>query len=501
MEKKYILAVDLGGTGTRTLVFDRNLKLVAQDYSQLEAIHSGPDEVDIDPEKMWDKIVGTMRGAVEKAGIDPAEIEAVGCSYMRGTMILWDKTTGKSICDGIIWYDNRSYKGCRKMLNIPGFKEDCPRQAALMAGGWHNAATMYEKYDVYPDIKARINEDPNVVWGTCDAWLCFKMTGNHLTDYSTASSFHSLETYREHDLKLLQYVGMRPEMMPKYVPDIYDFGMLNKEILGVEIPVRAFISDQQSALFAQGCHVKGTAKCTLGTGAFADINVGEEYMPAPAQGLNPMIAWDLGEYGGTSWLLEGGTHASGQNLQWAKDSMELVENFRQLDELAASVEDSNGLVYVPGIMGLGEPPFHNPTARASFMGISTTTKKAHFCRALVEALGFQAVSLFETLPKMEMKRICLDGGASKGDITCQVVADLTGATVIRPKLAEATAMGAAEMAAIGSGWYTLDETRDLLAGFGADIFEPCKDEEKLAKLRKTYQLWYKACQRSFDWIE
>lgn len=494
--KKYILAIDKGTTGTRALLFDKGFDVVSQAYKEIPHLHPEPGHVEMDPEHIYGYTVEMIRECVEKSHIDPSEIEAVGITYQRGTYLMWDRDTGRPLYNAVVWMDHRTQPGAEVLLSMDGFAEKNPERAASIrqSSSLDTYCSLAQVRRENPQLVEAMKK-PGVLFGFVDTWLLWKLTDgkSFKKDSSYLAFLNKPRTLYEYDDAAMPFVGLRPDMMPQLCPAIHDYGMMKKDILGVELPIRAVLGDQQSGLFAHGCRKEGQAKVTLGTVGVVDLNLGQELRFVP--GAFPMIAWQIGdEY---SYNAEGALMA-GNCLKWGRDNLKLYKDFRELDQLAASVPDNGGVYFVPALSGLGAAPFFDPTARGSFMGMSLDSTREHMCRALLESVGYAVAHLLKSMTDgARVVSISADGGVSQGDITCQTLANVTGATVIRPHMVEGTALGIAELTAVAAGWYTWDETASIMKHFGAEEFVP--DLQRQEKTQKEFETWLLACERSLHW--
>jgi len=503
MGKDYILVCDEGTTGLRGVVFNRNMEIVGQHYEKITSFYPGPNEVEQDPQEIWDKQVFALREAVKKAGISPEEIAAVGVTFQRGTHGCWNRKTGKAYHNFLVWQDTRGIRAQSRLLADPEFNKVCEEfPVAKMAV--INAAQAMPTVDFvlreeHPDYAAAVDNDPDAVWGGIDTWLLYNMTGKKLhascASHAGTLPFYSIELGR-YSHEVMAYAGIRKEMFPEVLPDVGYYGMMDKEIMGVEIPIMGCIADQQSALFSEGGQEIGSAKVTMGTGTFLDVNIGTEFRTEGT--LFPYCAWKID--GVSTYMFEGAVPVAGTSLEWAKTNLQLFNDFGEMDPIALSVEDNAGVYFVPGLSGMDGLPFMNPNGRGSFMGLEARSTKANFVRALLESFAYSTAYLFDDIAKavrgFHVSEINVDGGVSRSKVVCQTIADLTGARVIRQKADEATAMGAAEMAAIALGWFTQADVKKFIQV--DKLYEPAADN---TALKKSYEMWKKAVERSKDWVE
>lgn len=492
--KNYILVIDEGTTGVRALIFDRNMQILNEAYKNLELVYPGPAQVEVDGEDIYNKTVEVCREVVAKQGINPEEIECVGVTTQRATWGFWDKNTGKMLRNMVTWQDGRGIYQKPKFEADPVFNEKFPGVAPHVPGYW--MPLVFDKIrDDEPEF-AKAIQDENVLFGHIDAYLVWRLTKGavHATSYSQASATGIfLSQYGVWTPPMLEYLGLNPANFPEIREESSDYGVMDKEILGVEIPIYSSIADQQAALFSQNCQEEGSIKCTMGTGAFFDINIGDNFREVP--GLNAMIAWQIN--GHRKYLFEGMSSTAGACLEWAKNQLKLVDDFGNMEAMSSQVEDSAGLYFIPALAGIGG----DTSAKGAYMGIRPNISNNHMMRATLEGIAYGSILLMELAYPGSMeagreviKEIKISGGVSKSNTIGQVLADVTGAKVIRPKSVEATALGSAEAAAIKAGWMTMDDVEKYL---DADkVFEP---SEKQEAQRANYANWKKAVERTMNW--
>ena len=492
--KNYILVIDEGTTGVRALIFDRNMKILNQAYKNLELIYPGPEAVELNAEKVYDKTVAVCREVVEKQGISPEEIECVGITTQRASWLFWDKTTGKPIRNMVTWMDGRGIYQKPKFETDPAFDEKFPGLAPYLPGFW--MPFVFDKVrDDEPEF-AEVIKKENIIFGHIDAYLVWRLTKGavHATSVSQASATGIfLSQHGIWNPLVLDYLGLDVKTFPEIREESGDFGVMDKEILGVELPIYSSFADQQAAMFAQNCQEENSIKCTMGTGAFFDMNIGKEYREVP--GLNAMTAWQIN--GEKKYILEGMSSTAGACLEWAKNEMKLVDDFANMEVMAGKVEDSAGLYFVPALAGINE----DTSAKGAYMGIRPNINNNHMMRATLEGIAYGSIALMEIAYPGSMdagqeviKEIKISGGVSKSDTVGQVLADVTGAEVVRPKSVEATALGAAEAAAIQAGWMTLDDVGKYL-----DVDKVFRPGAKHEAQRANYVNWKKVVERTMNW--
>lgn len=483
---KYILALDLGTTGNRAIVFNKEQEIVAQAYQEFKQIYPKPGWVEHDPEEIYRTTVEVLKEAVQKVGVDA--IKTIGITNQRETTVIWDKVTGQPVYNAIVWQCRRTADFCKQLKS---FEEKIKQKTGLVLDAYFSAS----KIKWILDNAEGARENKNLIFGTIDTWILWKLTGNHLTDFSNASRTMLFNINNlEWDDELLEMFDISRHLLPEVKNSSDDFGFLQKEILGKEIPINSLVGDQQSAAFAQGCFEKGTIKNTYGTGCFLLINTSKK----PVESKNNLlatIAWSLD--GEVEYALEGSVFTTGAAIQWLRDGLGLIKEARETEELAQSLESNEGVYFVPALAGLGAPHWDSQ-ARGTILGITRATKKEHLARAALEGIAFQVKELVEAMEAdsgIEVKELDVDGGASFNNFLMQFQADILGITIKRPKVIETTALGAALLAGLKVGFWK--DRQEIAAGKKIDeIFEPRMTDEERDKL---YSKWKKAIERAKDW--
>lgn len=491
--KNYILVIDEGTTGVRTLLFDRDLVLVDFVYEKLQIFYPGPDEVESDAAEIYEKTVKLTKEIVAKNNLTATDIASIAITTQRTSWVVWDTETGEPLRNAILWLDARGRHHIQRYIDDEQFNAFAPGVAEMLPGVY--TPLIISKLLAEDPEFAESYRKETTLWGNMDSWLVWKLTGGavHATSYSTASASTMLENaLATWNSPFIDYFGVRPETLPEIKEEADSYGMMSADILGEEIPIYASVADQQAALFSQNCHEENTVKCTMGTGTFVDVNVGSEIKVVPT--LTNMICWQLD--GKRKYLLEGMASTAGASLEWAKNTFRIVDNFEDMDKMSAMVEDSGDLYFVPALAGMIAPPYHDESARGAFMGINGATSKEHFVKAVQEGVAFAAVLLMEEAMHQgaDIKFVKVAGGVTKSKCILQTIADATGAKVIRPLSVEATALGAAELAAIKLGWIKPEDVC-LYEEFEEEI-EPSANADKL---KQTYENWKKVVERTLNW--
>lgn len=377
--KNYVLVIDEGTTGTRALIFDKDFNIVSQCYEEFTQYTPSADKVEHDAMEIYDKSVRMCKEAMLSGGVAPEEIAAIGITNQRATCLVWDKNTGVPLYNAIVWQDNRTAALCQK-INDSEWGEKARKATGWTVAPVYSSLMLHWYLENVPEIKEKI-ESGEALFGTIDTWLIWKLTGgkSHVVSYSNASVMGSLDlSTGEWYTEFLDYLGISTDIYPEIVSDSGNYGTTEPDIFGAEVPICGAIADQHAALYAQGCRSKGTCKITNGTGSFLDINIGDECVVSD-QGLNTVIAWKIGDE--INYALEGFEAVTGSAVQWLRDGLQVIDKSSESEPLARSVEDSNGVYFVPALAGLSAP-YHDPYARGTIFGISRGTTKAHIVRAL-----------------------------------------------------------------------------------------------------------------------
>jgi len=487
----YVLSIDQGTTGTRTLILDRKLTpkaMVSQEYRQ---IFPKPGWVEHDLEDIWSSTLATIKKALREAGLDGKDIAAIGITNQRETSGLWSRRTGKPLHHAIVWQDRRTTEACAA-LKAAGHEARVREKTGLVLDPYFSATKIRWLLDHVKAVREKAASG-EAAFGTIDTFLTWRLTGGaaHVTDVSNASRtlLMNLRT-REWDPDLLDLFGVPRGILPEIRSSSEVYGRTRGlKVLPDGIPVAGIAGDQQAALFGQACFEPGAAKCTYGTGAFLLQNVGPEPV-ASSRGLLATVAWQVGDE--VAYALEGSAFIAGAAVQWLRDGLGIIKRSKDVESLARQVKDSGEVVFVPALAGLGAPHWR-PEARGLIRGIDRGTTAAHLARATLEGIAFETFDLAEAM-RVEAGKpfpvFKVDGGASMNDLLMQFQADLLGVPVERPKMIETTALGAAFLAGLGAGvWKDRQEIRR--AWKVGKRFQPkmksTEREAHLAKWRKAVQ--------------
>jgi glycerol kinase len=477
-----ILAIDQGTTGTTCLVFDRQGRLAGRAYSEFEQHFPRPGWVEHDASEIWESTRRVAGEAIEDAGAE--ELEAIGITNQRETVVAWDPRTGEPIHNALVWQDRRTAGRCDE-LREAGHTELVRERTGLVIDPYFSGTKIEW-------LRRNVDGARDAVFGTIDSWLVFKLTGRHVTDLSNASRT-MLFDIRElrWDPDLCGLLDIDPGSLPEPVPSSHVYGSTGA--FGGEVPVAGIAGDQQAALFGQACHEAGMAKNTYGTGSFVLLNTGGE-APQPPEGLLTTVAWGLD--GRTDYALEAAIFVTGAAVQWLRDGLGIIEAAAETEALAGSLESNDGVYFVPALTGLGSPHW-DPYARGTIVGLTRGNGRAHLARAALEAIAYQtadAVRAQEAAGGAIMRELRADGGAAENRWLMQFQADVLGVPVIVPEIAETTAAGAAYLAGIATGIWELEEVGRMWreAVRYEPRMEPGEREELLGR-------WGEAVERARGW--
>ncbi len=496
MAKKYVMAFDAGTTSSRAILFDHDGEIVSVAQQEFPQIYPKPGWVEHDPMDIWATQSGVARQVIEKAGAKPDEVAAIGITNQRETAIVWEKSTGKPIMNGIVWQDRRTAGICDAM-KAKGLEEYVRENTGLVIDAYFSGTKVKWMLDNVPGAREKA-EKGELLFGTVDTWLIWKLTGGkvHVTDYSNASRtlMFNIKTLQWDD-KMLGELGVPKSMLPNVRPSSEVYGNTDEKTFGgAQIPVAAAIGDQQGALFGQACFETGMAKNTYGTGSFVLMNTGTDRIPSK-NGLLTTIAWGLD--GKVEYALEGAIFVTGAAVQWLRDELKIVADAADTNYFASKVEDTHGVYMVPAFVGLGAP-YWDQYARGAIVGLTRGANRDHIVRATLESIGYQSRDVLECMEKdsgISMKELKVDGGASNNNFLMQFQADVLGVPVMRPKIVETTARGSGFLAGLATGFWK--SKSELVNAFELERkFEPAVDK---AERDKLYKGWQKAVEKAKDW--
>ena len=492
---KYILSLDQGTTSSRAILFDREQNIVAMSQREFTQIYPHDGWVEHDPMEIYSSQYSVMMEVIAKSGVRPEEIAAIGITNQRETTVMWDKTTGKPVYNAIVWQCRRTADICDR-LKAEGWADYIRNNTGLVIDAYFSATKIKWILDNVDGVREKA-EKGEILFGTVDTWLVWKLTNGkvHITDYTNASRtmLYNINTL-QWDEKLLKALNIPASVLPQVLPSSHIYGYVN--IQGVDIPVAGIAGDQQAALFGQGCFEEGQAKNTYGTGCFLLMNTGEKPCFSNS-GLVTTIA--VGIDGKVQYALEGSVFIGGAVIQWLRDEMRFIDESKDAEYYATKVEDTGGVYLVPAFTGLGAP-YWDMYARGCIVGLTRGTKREHIIRAAQESIAYQSLELVKAMEKDSgtvLKVLNVDGGASRDGFLMQFQADIMDKVVKRPKVKETTALGAAYLAGLATGFW--QDKEQLIAARRYDgTFEPDMDD---ATREKLFRGWQKAVGRSMHWAD
>lgn len=491
-----VLAFDQGTTSSRAILFDQSRAILGVAQKEFTQHYPEPGWVEHDANEIWSTQLAVGQEVLEQTGISANDVAAIGITNQRETTVLWDRKTGKPIFNAIVWQDRRTAGMCKAMS---GHINAVQEKTGLLIDSYFCATKikwLLENVDGARD-KAERGE---LAFGTIDSWLIWNLTGGrvHATDVTNASRTMLMNLHTcQWDDDLLDLFGIPKSLLPEIKPSSHRYGKSDANLLGSEITIGGAAGDQQSALFGQNCTENGMAKNTYGTGCFLLMNVGQS-PPLSKSKLLTTVACSTG--GPTQYALEGSVFIGGATVQWLRDGLGIIKSSEEVEALARSVPDSGGVYLVPAFAGLGAPHW-DPYARGAMVGITRGTNQGHIARAALEAIAFQVADVLEAMKTdsgIAIEQLRVDGGACANNLLMQFQADILQVPVVRPKVIETTALGAALLAGLSGGVWTGDDAFD---DSSADAiidkrFEPAMSQSEVDARRER---WHDALQRSREW--
>ncbi|MFL2587251.1 MAG: glycerol kinase GlpK [Flavobacteriaceae bacterium] len=460
--KNYVLSLDAGTTSSRAILFDKNGNQIAVAQEEFTQLFPKKSWVEHDPIQIWETQLKAIKSVVQKALINPQEIDSIGITNQRETTIIWNKNTGEPVYNAIVWQDRRTAKICENLINA-GKEALFSSKTGLLIDAYFSGTKIKWILDNIPGLKDLAMKG-ELAFGTVDSWLIWKLTEGvkHVTDATNASRTLIYNIHNgKWDDELLSILDIPKSLLPKVVNSSEIIGNLNKSILGSEIPISGIAGDQQAALFGQMCLKPGDVKNTYGTGCFCIMNTGSKAVESQNRMLTT-IAWEI--KGKVTYAIEGSVFTAGALIQWMRDQINIVDSAPDIEDLANTVEDNGGVTIVPALSGLGAP-YWDPHATGAIMGITRGTNKAHIARAGLESIALRSRDIIIEMQKdagVEFSNLKVDGGASNNNLLMQIQADLLNVKVIRPKITETTALGAAFLAGLATGfWKSTDDLEKL----------------------------------------
>ena len=492
---KYILALDQGTTSSRAILFDAEGAVRAVAQREFPQIFPRPGWVEHDPHEIWSSQSAVMAEVLARAQIHPRDVTAAGITNQRETTLLWDRKTGAPVCNAMVWQDRRTAPICER-LAAEGCAELIQAKTGLVIDPYFSGTKLQWMLDHVPGARARA-ERGELAFGTVDSWLVWNLTEGrlHVTDPTNASRTMLFDIHRgAWDEELLALLRVPRAVLPEVTPSSQVCGEIGPNTFGSGIPIAGMAGDQQAALFGQACFEPGMAKNTYGTGCFLLMFTGTEAR-ASHNRLLTTLAWKTGAE--LEYALEGSVFIAGAAVQWLRDGLGVIKSSAEIEALAASAPDNGGVYFVPAFSGLGAPQW-DPHARGTVLGISRGTTSAHLARAALEAIAFQSSDLLRAMMRdsaLPLRELRVDGGAAVNDLLMQFQADLLQVAVVRPRVVETTALGAAYLAGLATGFWK--NRGEIASHWAVDRrFEPAREA---AEMEDLHSHWTRAVERSLGW--
>ena len=495
MQNQFIMSLDQGTTSSRAIIFNRHGETISVAQKPFTQYFPTPGWVEHDAKEIWGSQIAVLTEALAKSGLEAKDIAAIGVTNQRETTVVWDRATGEPVCNAIVWQDRRTAKYCDSLHD----KRDWIRgKTGLIIDAYFSATKVKWILDNVENARKRA-ERGELCFGTIDTWLIWNLTKGEVfvTDPSNASrtmlyNIHTLDW----DDELLALFDIPRSMLPEVRASSEVYGTVSTRYLEHPVPIAGIAGDQQAALFGQLCTEKGMLKNTYGTGCFLLMNTGDEAVTSK-NNLLTTIAWKVG--GKTTYALEGGVFVGGAAVQWLRDGARIIRTSADINTLAATVDDNGGVYFVPALTGLGAP-YWDSYARGAFFGITRGTTDGHLARATLEGIAFQVYDIVKAMEAdagAQTRELRVDGGASMSDYLMQTQADIFGFNIVRPKTVETTALGAAYLAGLATGyWEDIDSIRKQ---WKIDkTFTPQLPPERV---KEMLHYWHKAVNASRHWIE
>lgn len=496
--KRFILALDQGTTSSRAILFDRTGAIHGTAQQEFRQIFPHPGWVEHDANEIWASQLAVAQAVMRKHDVGASDIAAIGIANQRETTVVWDRYSGEPIANAIVWQDHRAAGLC-DTLREQGKASLFGEKTGLVLDAYFSGTKLRWLLDNVPGARERA-ERGELAFGTVDSWLTYKLSGEHVTDTSNASrtllfNIHTLEW----DVELLELLGIPASLMPQVLPSNAPFGKTHAELLGGRIPIAGIAGDQQAATFGQACLRPGMAKNTYGTGCFMLLNTGPQRITSH-NNLVTTVGWTIehAKKHNTDYMLEGSVFMAGATVQWLRDGLGIIKKSSDVEALAQSVPDCDGVSFVPAFTGLGAPHW-DAYARGTIVGMTRGTSAAHIARAALESIAYQTVDLLNAMQKdsgMRLQELRVDGGASCNNLMMQFQADVLGVPVVRPVVNETTALGAAYLAGLEVGFWSSQQ--EIAAQWKMDrMFEPRMFEDERQELIAT---WHRAVERARGWV-
>jgi glycerol kinase len=491
-----ILAFDQGTTSSRAIAFDHSGSIISVAQAEFTQHYPQPGWVEHDANEIWETQLRVGRQVLEQCGLTASDVAAIGITNQRETTLVWDRKTGQPIHHAIVWQDRRTAADC-DALRAAGHDDIVQQKTGLLIDAYFCATKLRWLLKEIPGARQRA-EAGELAFGTIDSWLIWKLTGGklHATDVTNASRTMLMDVRTcQWDEELLNVFDIPRSMLPEIMPSSHLYASTQADLFGGSIKIGGAAGDQQSALFGQNCTSNGMAKNTYGTGCFALMNIGEKYRTSQCRLLTTVAC----TAGPRQYALEGSVFIAGAVVQWLRDGLGIIQSSSDIESLAASVADSDGVYLVPAFAGLGAPHWDS-YARGTMLGITRGTTSAHIARAALEGIAFQVADVLDAMKSdahSEISELRVDGGASRNDLLMQFQADILGVPVIRPRIVETTALGAAYLAGLSSGFW--NDLGDIESVWQTDkVFRPQMSADEVAGRRGR---WNEALRRAKQWVD
>lgn len=494
---KYILAFDQGTTSSRAIVFDKKGEVVTIAQKEFTQIFPQPGWVEHDANEIWYTQLSVATEAVIKAGLSIQDIAAIGITNQRETTVVWDRETHQPLCNAIVWQDRRTAAYCDE-LKRDGYAEDIQKRTGLIPDSYFSATKLKWILENVKGAKEKADKG-QLCFGTVDSWLLFKLTNGklHATDVTNASRtmLYNINTLQWDD-EMLRLFNIPKSVLPEVRSSSEIYGYTDQILTAATIPICGIAGDQQAALFGQMCTQPGMVKNTYGTGCFMLMNTGTQPILSK-NNLLTTIAWKIGDT--THYALEGAVFIAGAVVQWLRDGLGIIKTSAEVEQLATSVKDNGGVYFVPSFTGLGAP-YWNGHARGTIMGLTRGTTSAHIARASIESIAFQTMDVLKAMNAdagIAIKELRVDGGATVNNLLMQFQSDVLTCKVVRPKITETTAAGAAYLAGLAIGfWKDLDEIQQYWKE--EKTFEPATQDDTI---KKQIAKWHTTIKAAQIWAE
>lgn len=492
----FILALDQGTTSSRAILFDHNGRIIASAQQEFQQLYPKPGWVEHDPEAIWQSQLQVARQVIDTQKLTAADIVAIGITNQRETTLVWDRQTGQPIHNAIVWQDRRTSAFCDQ-LKSEGFDKTIREKTGLVTDAYFSGTKVAWLLDNVPGAREKA-EAGHLAFGTVDSYLVWRLTGGrlHITDVSNASRTMLYDIHKRWwSNTILKRLNIPASMLPQVVPSSMVYGETDAEIFGAPIKIAGIAGDQQAATFGQACYEPGMAKNTYGTGCFMLMNTGET-ADESQNNLLTTVGWTVGQ-GAMQYMLEGSVFIAGAAVQWLRDEMKLVANASETEAIARSIPDTSGVYVVPAFVGLGAP-YWDQYARGAIVGLTRGSGRAQIVRATLESVAYQTRDVLEAMRAdsgLDLHTLRVDGGMVRNDFLMQFQADILGVPVQRPAVTETTALGAAYLAGLASGFWSSQE--EIAKQWAVEkTFEPQMASDKRDAL---YAGWKRAVERAKGW--